>query len=175
MTSIAHRLHRDQQGLSKLEWLGVALTVLILLSLVPQFRAVLADAYDWMVGRDQVDEAGRPAPGVLVRGIIVAVGSLAAFVGPILLITYTNLGRRVAFLVTGAAFFGFLSIVGLLYTLYAPRGLRPILVEGLDSWQLRILPGALMAASVILFVMFVAALSRLEAEQDREGRTVGGE
>jgi len=70
-----------------------------------------------------------------------------------------------AFLITGASFFGFLAIVGLLYTLYAPRGLRPTLVEGLNAFQLRILPGALMLGSLILFVMFVAAMSRYEAEQ----------
>lgn len=164
MTTILRRLHGDERGLTKLEWLGVILAVFILLSLVPQFRAGLADVYDWMVGRHTVDAQGNPTPGVLVRGLIVAVGSLAAFVGPIWLINHTNLGSRIAFLITGAAFFGFLAIVGLLYTLYAPRGLRPLRIEGLDAFQVRILPGSLMLASIILFVMFVAALSRLEAE-----------
>jgi len=102
---------------------------------------------------------------VLVRGIIVGVASLLVFAGSIWLINYTNLGRKLAFLITGASFFGFLAIVGLLYTLYAPRGLRPTLVEGLNAFQLRILPGALMLGSLILFVMFVAAMSRYEAEQ----------
>ncbi|MCH7583969.1 MAG: sugar transferase [Acidobacteria bacterium] len=101
----------------------------------------------------------------MVRGIIVGVVSLALFAGSIFLISYTNLGRKLAFLISGAAFFGFLAIVGLLYTLYAPRGLRPTLVEGLNAFQLRILPGALMLGSLILFVMFVAAMSRYEAEQ----------
>lgn len=166
MRTLLHRIHHDERGLTKLEWLGVILAVFILLSLIPQFRAGLADVYDWMVGRDNVDAAGNPAQGVLVRGLIVAVGSLAAFVGPIWLITSTNLGNRISFLITGASFFGFLAIVGLLYTLYAPRGLRPVLLEGLDSFQIRILPGALTIGSMILFAMFVAALSRLEAEQE---------
>lgn len=170
MRSALHRVHSDQQGLSRLEWLGIILLVFILLSLLPQFRAGLAAFYDALVGRHNVGPDGRPAPGVLVRGVIVALGSLAVFVGAVVLIAYTNLGRRLAFLVTGAAFFGFLSIVGLLYTLYAPRGLRPQLIEGLNSWQLRILPGALMVASFILFLMFVAALSRLEAEETQEPR-----
>jgi Flp pilus assembly pilin Flp len=166
MSRLLRRLHDDERGLTKLEWLGIVLAVFILLSLIPQFRAGLADVYDWMVGRHAVDDQGNPTPGVLVRGLIVAVGALAAFVGPIWLINYTNLGSRIAFLISGAAFFGFLAIVGLLYTLYAPRGLRPVLIEGLDAFQIRILPGALMIGSIILFIMFVAALSRLEAEQE---------
>jgi hypothetical protein len=166
MNSTLRRLHDDERGLTKLEWLGVVLAVFILLSLIPQFRAGLADVYDWMVGRHTVDAQGNPAPGVLVRGLIVAIGSLAAFVGPIWLINYTNLGNRIAFLISGASFFGFLAVVGLLYTLYAPRGLRPVLIEGLNAFQVRILPGALMVGSMILFAMFIAALSRLEAQQE---------
>ncbi|HAX82350.1 MAG TPA: sugar transferase [Actinobacteria bacterium] len=108
---------------------------------------------------------GTPAPGVLVRGIIVAVSSIAIFWGSVFLINYTNLGRRLAFLTTGAAFFGFLAIVGLLYTVYAPRGIRPTLVAGLNAFQLRILPGAMMLGSLVLFAMFVAAMSRYEQEQ----------
>jgi hypothetical protein len=157
------RFHRDESGLSSLEWLGVALTVFILLSLIPQFRAALDVIYENLVGKNNIGPDGEPAPGVLVRGIIVAVSSLAVFWGSVFLINYTNLGRKLAFLVTGAAFFGFLSIVGLLYTLYAPRGLRPTLIEGLNSFQLRILPGALMLGSALLFAMFVAAMSRLES------------
>ncbi|MBI5157067.1 MAG: sugar transferase [Acidimicrobiia bacterium] len=103
---------------------------------------------------------------MLVRGIIVGVSSIAVFWGSVYLINYTNLGRRLAFLTTGAAFFGFLAIVGLLYTMYAPRGLRPQLVAGLNAFQLRILPGALMLGSLLLFAMFVAALSRYESEQE---------
>ena len=54
----------------------------------------------------------------------------------------------------------------LLYTVYAPRGLRPTLVQGLNAFQLRILPGSLMLGSLLLFAMFVAGLSRYEAEQE---------
>lgn len=160
------RLHTDERGMSKLEWLGIALTALVLLSLIPQFRAALDVAYEHLVGKNNVDAAGNPAPGVLVRGIIVGVSSLAVFWGSVFLINYTNLGRRLAFLVTGAAFFGFMGIVGLLYTIYAPRGLRPTLIEGLNAFQIRILPGALMFGSMLLFAMFVAALSRYEAENE---------
>lgn len=159
------RAHTEDKGLSTLEWIGIVLAVLVLASLIPQFRAAIDVLYENLVGKNNVGPDGQPQPGVLVRGIIVAVGSLAVFAGTIWLINYTNLGRRLAFLVTGAAFFGFLSMVGLLYTMYAPRGLRPTLIEGLNAFQIRILPGALMLGSFILFVMFVAALSRYEAEQ----------
>jgi len=160
------RLHRDESGMSRLEWLGVVLTVLVLLSLIPQFRATLDVLYENLVGKNNVAADGTPAPGVLVRGIIVAVMAISVFWGSVFLINYTNLGRRLAFLTTGSAFFGFLAIVGLLYTLYAPRGLRPKLVLGLNSFQLRILPGALMLGSLLLFAMFVTALSRYEQEQE---------
>ena len=164
MSEIIRRVREDDRGLTKLEWLGVMLAVFVLLSMVPQFRHMLDSAYEHLVGKNNVDAIGNPAPGVLVRGIVVGVASIMVFAGAIFLINYTNLGRKLAFLVTGAAFFGFLAVVGLLYTLYAPRGLRPALIEGLNSFQLRILPGALMMGSLILFVMFVAAMGRMERD-----------
>ena len=100
-----------------------------------------------------------------MRGIIVAVSSFLVFIGAIFVINYTNLGRRLAFLVTGAAFFGFMAIVGLFYSLYAPRGLRPESLEGLNAFEIRILPGALMLGSLILLGMFLVALNRYEEEQ----------
>jgi hypothetical protein len=160
------RLGRDERGLSTLEWLGIVGAVIVILVLIPPVRAAIDVLYENLVGKDNVGPDGEPAPGVLVRGIIVAVGSLVVFVGSIWLINYTNLGRRLSFLVTGAAFFGFLAMVGLLYSLYAPRGLRPASVEGLNAFQLRILPGALMLGSLILFAMFLTALNRLESEDD---------
>ncbi len=160
MNSIIDRIRSDERGLSALEWIGVVTAVLILAVLVPQIRAALDVMYENLVGKNNVGPDGEPQPGVLVRGIIVGVGSLVVFAGSIWLLAYTNLGRRLAFLISGASFFGFLAIVGLLYTIYAPRGLRPTLVEGLNAFQLRILPGALMLGSLILFVMFVAAMSR---------------
>lgn len=159
------RIRSDERGLSRLEWLGVALLVVVLLSLLPQVRAAIDWAYETLVGKNNVGPDGEPQPGVLVRGIIVAVGAAAVFIGTVYLINFTNLGHRLAFLVTGAATFGFLAVVGLLYTLYAPRGLRPTLIDGLNAFQIRILPGAMMIASIILFGMFLAALGRLDAEE----------
>lgn len=162
-------IRTDERGMTTFQWLGIALAALVLLSLIPQFRALLDVAYEHLVGKDNVGPDGEPAPGVLVRGIIVGVTSLVVFVGAVYFVNYTNLGKRLAFLVTGAAFFGFMAIVGLLYSLYAPRGLRPADVEGLNAFQLRILPGALMLGSLILFAMFVTALSRYDQEQAGAG------
>ncbi len=159
------RIHRDERGLSTLEKIGIVTAILTLAVLIPQVRAAIDVLYETLVGKNNIGPDGEPQPGVLVRGIIVGVGSFVVFVGSVFLVNYTNLGRRLAFLVTGATFFGFLAIVGLLYTMYAPRGLRPTLLEGLNAFEIRILPGALMLASFILFVMFVAAMSRYEAEQ----------
>ena len=164
MARIVSRLRRDESGLSSLEWLGIVTAVLVLAVFIPQVRSAIDVAYETLVGKNNVGPDGEPMPGVLVRGIIVGVGALIVFAGSVYFIHYTNLGRRLAFLVTGAAFFGFLAIVGLLYTLYAPRGLRPTLIDGLNAFEIRILPGGMMIASLILFVMFVAALSRYEAE-----------
>jgi hypothetical protein len=154
--------------LKPLHLLGIALAVLVLLSLVPQFRTALDVVYENLVGKNNVGPDGEPKPGVLVRGIIVTAASLAIFVGSIVFINYTNLGRRLGFLVTGTAFFGFLAIVGLLYSLYSPRGLRPTSTAGLNAFQLRILPGALALGSLILFAMFLIALDRLESGADDE-------
>ena len=164
MTDLGRRLRQDDQGITKLEWLGVVLAAVTILALIPQVREVIDMAYENLVGKGNVGPDGSPQPGVLVRGVIVAVGALAVFAGSVFLIAYTNLGRKLAFLVTGAAFFGFTAVVGLLYSLYSPRGLRPVLIDGLNAFQMRILPGAMMIGSLILFAMFLTAMNRLEAE-----------
>ncbi len=158
----------SRTGLTKLQWLGIALAVAVLASLIPQFRAGLDVFYEWLVGKNNVGPDGQPQPGVLVRGIIVAVSSFAVFVGAIFVINYTNLGRRLAFLITGASFFGFLAVVGLFYTLFAPRGVRPVSLEGLNAFEQKILPLALMLGSLILFAMFITALNRYEEERLEE-------
>ncbi|NQV07300.1 hypothetical protein HQ535_12190, partial [bacterium] len=111
------RIRDDERCLGMLQWLGIVLTVLVLLSLIPQFRAALDVIYENLVGKNNVGADGEPAPGVLIRGIIVGVSSFLVFVGSIFVVNYTNLGRKLAFLITGAAFFGFMAIVGLMYSL----------------------------------------------------------
>ena len=158
------RLRSDERGLGALQWIGIIAAIFVILSLIPQFRAALDVFYETLVGKNNLGPDGEPAPGVLVRGIIVAVASFVVFIGAIFVINYTNLGRKLAFLVTGASFFGFMALLGLLYSLYAPRGVRPVTLEGLNSFQLRILPGAMTLGSVILFVMFLVALNRYEED-----------
>jgi len=96
------------------------------------------------------------------KAIIVGVAVVALLLGSLFAINYTNLGKRLSFLVTGASFFGFMAIVGLMYSLYAPRGLWSDSYEGLNAFQLRILPGSLMLVSLILFAVFAAGLNRYD-------------
>lgn len=159
-----NQIRRDERGATALQWIGIISAVITLIVFIPQVRSGIDVLYETLVGKNNVAADGSAQPGVLVRGIIVGVGSLVVFVGSVMLIAYTNLGRRLSFLVTGAAFFGFMAILGLFYTMFAPRGLRPTSLEGLNAFQLKILPIGLMLASAILFAMFLAALSRYEAE-----------
>ena len=94
--------------------------------------------------------------------------AIGAFVGSGFLVISTNLGRRLAFLVTGAAVFGWLVVGSMLFVVYAPRGLRPSNLTGLNAFQMRIPAIGLGVASFILFLMFVVALDRYEKEQDRD-------
>ncbi|MCP3994525.1 MAG: sugar transferase [bacterium] len=100
-----------------------------------------------------------------MRGILITIVSIVAFIGSGYLLLYTNLGARLGFLVTGAATFGWMVIGSLLFVVYAPRGLRPANLQGLNAFQLRIPAIALTLASIILFLMFVAALDRYDKEQ----------
>jgi hypothetical protein len=68
------------------------------------------------------------------------------------------------FLVVGAAAFGWLTIGGILFTVYAPRGIRPADIEGLNALQVRVPAIAMAIAAFILFVMFVLALDRYERD-----------
>ena len=100
-----------------------------------------------------------------ITGIIMFIGSLVVFFGSTLLITATNLGKRLGFLVVGAATFGWGIINSILFVLYAPRGPKPAEIEGLNAFEIRILPLTFLVGSTILFVMFVLALNRYEQEK----------
>jgi amino acid transporter len=103
-----------------------------------------------------------------VTGILMFIGSLIVFTGSVYLINSTNLGRRLGFLITGAATFGWGVINSILFILYAPRGPKPADIEGLNAFEIRILPITFMVASLILFIMFLLALNRFEEEQLEE-------
>ena len=102
---------------------------------------------------------------ITITGIIMFIGSLVVFFGSTLLITATNLGKRLGFLVVGAATFGWGIINSILFVLYAPRGPKPAEIEGLNAFEIRILPLTFLIGSTILFVMFVLALNRYEQEK----------
>ncbi len=142
----------DEHGLGRLEWLGIVGTIVAMLMFVPPVRGAIADAYIPNIWDD-----------TFASGILIGIGSFVIFGGAVYLVLYTNLGAKLGFLVAGAGLFGFGAISGLLFVLYAPRGPRPENIDGLNAFQIRIIPGAMMLGSALLFAMFLAALSRVEA------------
>ncbi len=104
---------------------------------------------------------------LFVTGIILTLASVVIFFGSVYLLNYTNLGKKLAFLVTGAGIFGWASIGSLLFVLYAPRGPRPENIEGLNAFEIRIIPLAFMLVSLILFAMFLVAMNQYEESQER--------
>lgn len=163
--SLLHRIHSDESGLSTLERIGVVAIIITVLSFIPPVRSLLGDFYDLVF--KQRDEAGEITQfSIAARGILITVLSIAIFNGLGWLILATNLGKRLAFLVGGAATFGWLAIGGLLFVIYAPRGIRPANLEGLNAFEIRIPAIAVTVGSFILFMMFVIALDRYEKEAE---------
>lgn len=104
---------------------------------------------------------------LFVTGILLTLASIAIFFGTVYLINYTNLGKKLAFLVTMTGIFAWNTIGSMLFVLYAPRGPRPANIEGLNAFEVRIIPLTFMAVSAILFVAFLFALNQYEEAQER--------
>ena len=104
-----------------------------------------------------------------VTGIIMFAGSLVVFLGSTFLLNATNVGKRLAFLITGAGTFCCLVINSILFLLYARRGPAPSSIDGLYAFEIRILPLTFFIGSSILFIMFMLALNRFEQEQIEKG------
>ncbi len=104
---------------------------------------------------------------LFVTGVILTIAAFALFYGAIYLFNYTNLGKRLGFLVTGAALFGWLSITSLLFVIYAPRGPKPDNIEGLNAIEIRVIPITYLAVTLVLFFVFLVALHQYE--EAREG------
>lgn len=156
------RLHGDS-GLSSLEKIGVLSVIVVVLAFIPVARGLAADVWDGIF--KQTDDSGALTSfSIAAKGILITVVALAAFVGTGWLILSTNLGRRLGFLITGAATFGWMVIGSMLFVVYAPRGLRPRDLEGLNAWEIRVPAVAITLASLILFLMFVVALDNYEKE-----------
>ncbi len=99
---------------------------------------------------------------VVFRGLFVTVGSVIVFYGSAYLLMYTNLGKKLGFLLSGTALFGWTTINGLLFVIYAPRGPRPSIIDGLNFFEVRVIALSLTVGSAILFAMFLIALDRFE-------------
>lgn len=164
MTPLA-TMRSDESGLSSLEKLGIAAIVVAVISFIPQLRGLMADAYDAIFKAVDAD-GNNETYSVAAKGILIALVSIVAFVGSGWLLLYTNVGNKLALLITGAATFGWLVIGSLLFVIYAPRGLRPANSDGLNAFQIRIPAIAMTLASFILFVMFMVALDRYEKEEE---------
>ena len=106
---------------------------------------------------------------LFVTGVTLTLVSVLLFYGSIYLFSYTNLGKRLGLLVTGAAVFGWLTISSLLFVVYAPRGPRPDNVEGLNAFEIRIIPITFLVVSAILFLVFLVALHQYEETKESGG------
>lgn len=164
MSRLVGTIRRDESGLSTLEWVGLVSFVVSLVILFGPIRVFLLDAIG--VVFDQVDETTgeHTAFSVAMRGLFVVAASIVVFIGSGWLLLWTNLGKRLAFLLTGAATFGWLVINGVLFVVYAPRGIRPENLEGLNALQVRLPAIAMTAGSVVLMFLFLTALSRYESD-----------
>lgn len=98
----------------------------------------------------------------IFRGLFVVLGSVLIFYGSVYLLVYTNFGKKLGFLISGAGLFGWTTINSLLFVIYAPRGPRPAIIDGLNFWEIRVVSLSFMAGSAILFTMFLVALDRFE-------------
>ena len=105
---------------------------------------------------------------LFVTGIILTIAAVLLFYGSMYLLNSTNLGRRLGFLVTGAATFGWLTITSLLFVIYAPRGPKPDNIEGLNAFEVRVIPITYLLVSTVLFLAFLVALHQHEETERAE-------
>lgn len=158
-----------EAGLSRLEVLGLLVFILSVLGMlawsIDGVGNVLGDFLGFFF--DQRDEVTGEltAFSQAMLGLLIAGGAVIVFMGAGWLVLSTNLGGRLAFLLTGAAVFGWLTFNGILFVTVAPRGIRPVDLEGLNALQVKIPAIALALGSLILFIMFLVALDRYEKDE----------
>ncbi|MDE0121007.1 MAG: sugar transferase [bacterium] len=104
---------------------------------------------------------------LFVTGVILFLTSILVFYGTVYLLNYTNLGKKLAFLVTGAGTAAWMTIGSLLFVLYAPRGPRPVNIEGLNAFEVRIIPITFMVVSAVVFIGFLVALHQYEEAREK--------
>jgi hypothetical protein len=156
-------MRRDERGLSTLEWIGLLGLIAVILAMIPFVRETAQDLVGVLY--DRRDEAGELTDfSVTMRGVTITLAAVLTFVGSAWLVLATDVGTRLSFLVVGVAAFGWLTISGILFVVYAPRGIRPSDIEGLNALQVRVPAIAMAIGAFILFVMFLFALDRYEAD-----------
>ena len=162
------RVVRSEGGLGTLEILGIIAMIALLLAMLPFVRETVQDIVGAVFNRRDAATGEITDFSQMARGIFFTVGAIFVFMGAGWLILSTNLGKHLAFLVAASAVFGWLTLSGVLFVVYAPRGIRPANLEGLNAFQLRIPAIALALGAFILFVMFVMALDRYERDTPSE-------
>jgi hypothetical protein len=156
-------MRRDERGLTTLEWLGLLGFIAVILAMIPFVRETAQDLVGILY--DRRDEAGELTDfSVMMRGVTIVIAAVVTFIGAAWFILSTNVGNRLSFLIVGVAAFGWLTIAGALFVVYAPRGIRPSDIEGLNPVQMRVPAIALAIGAFILFVMFLLALDRYEKD-----------
>lgn len=163
---LRNRFIREESGASTLEIVGVIAFIAALLSMVPFVREFVVDAIGIVFDQRDSDTGELTDFSVAMRGFGIVGGSILVFIGAGWFLLWTNLGKRLAFLLTGAATFGWLVINGILFIVYAPRGIRPADLEGLNAIQFRLPAVAMTLGSLVLFAMFSVALTRYEADAE---------
>ncbi|MCZ6661675.1 MAG: sugar transferase [Actinobacteria bacterium] len=104
---------------------------------------------------------------LFITGVVLTLAAVLLFFGSIYLFNYTNLGKKLGFLVTGAGIFGWLTITSMLFVIYAPRGPKPDDIEGLNAFEIRIIPITYMLVTFVLFLVFLVALHQYEELQEK--------
>jgi hypothetical protein len=156
-------MRRDERGLSTLEWIGLLGLIAVILAMIPFVRETVQDLVGVLY--DRRDEAGELTDfSVTMRGVTIFGAAVLTFIGSAWLVLSTDVGTRLSFLLVGVATFGWLTISGILFVVYAPRGIRPSDIEGLNALQVRVPAIAMAIGAFILFVMFLLALDRYEAD-----------
>lgn len=156
-------MRRDERGLSTLEWIGLLGLIAVILAMIPFVRETVQDLVGVLY--DRRDEAGELTDfSVMMRGVTITLAAVVTFIGSAWLVLATDVGTRLSFLVVGVAAFGWLTISGIMFVVYAPRGIRPSDIEGLNALQVRVPAIAMAIGAFILFVMFLFALDRYEAD-----------
>jgi hypothetical protein len=103
---------------------------------------------------------------LFVTGIILTLAAFAIFYGTIALLLTTNNGRRLGMLLSGAGISGWLTISSMLFVIYAPRGPRPADIEGLNAFEIRIIPITYLVVTLAIFIGFLVALKQYEDLQE---------